>query len=269
MFSKLFTGITGCLIISNFAFSNGLIPFGGTPGVHAVYRGIWAVFDNPAGLADQTSFSTGISYHSQFLMQELSTKALAMVVPMKKAGNLGLGFQQFGYALYKDQRACLVYAKSFGPAVSAGIRFDYLATRFGENYGGASTISGSAGVIARVTEAIRIGVTVFNPQRAKFSKDGKERYPAIMLAGLSWNFGGETELALGISKAGNSKQIVQCALRYQVSPKFLLHGGVSNGADPFSFGYIFRIGRMEAGMASGYHNLLGFSPRFSLTFKNK
>jgi len=270
MFSKLFRGFTACLILSNLnSHSTGLIPYNGTPGVHAVYRGIWAVFDNPAGIAEQTAFSTGISYQSQFLMQELSTKALAMVIPMKKVGNLGVGYQQFGYELYKDQRGCLVYSKSFGTAVSAGVRFDYIASKFGGEYGSTSAITGSVGVIARITEAVRVGASVFNPQRAKFSDDGEERYPAIMMAGLSWNFGGETELGLGISKSGDSKHLFQCALRYQVSPKFILHGSVSNGADPFLFGYAFKIGKLEIGMASGYHQMLGFSPCFSLTFKNK
>jgi len=249
------------------SFSQGLIPFNGTPGVHAVYRGIWAVFDNPAGLSQEGAFSAGISYNSRFLMDELSAKAIAVVVPMKKAGNVGFGYQQFGYALYKDQHACLLYSKSFGANIAAGIRFDYLSTAFGGDYGNAAALTGSAGVIVRVSENIRLGATVFNPQRVEFSQDGKERYPGVIQAGMSWNFKGETELAIGISKTVNSKEILQTVFRYQVSKGFLLHGGVSNGHEPFSFGYVFKLSKFEICMASGYHYLLGFSPRFSLIFK--
>ncbi len=270
MFSKFFSGITGCLILANLcASSNGLFPFGGTPGVHGVYRGIWAVFDNPAGLAEEKYFSAGVSYQSRFLMQQLATKALAVVIPAKRAGNFGLGYQQFGYELYRDQRFCATFSRTFGGAVSAAIRLDYLAVRFGDDYGNSGAITGSAGVIAKVTDAIRVGVSVYNPQRAKFSRDGSERNPAIMTAAVSWNFKNETELALGVTKAGNLREILQCALRYEVSPRFLLHAGISNGVESFSFGYAFKIAKLEIGMASGYHQLLGFSPRFSLIFKNK
>lgn len=270
MFSKLFAGLTGCLLMSNlFSFSNGLLPFSATPGVHGVYRGLWAVFDNPAGIAQKKSFTAGASYQSRFLLQQLSAKAFAVVMPAGNVGGFGFGYQQFGYELYREQRACALYSRTFGTIVSAGIRFDYLSMRFGDTYGKTGIFTGSAGVIAKVTDELRVGVSVFNPQRAKVSKDGAEHYEAVMLAALSWNFANETELAVGITKGGNSKAIMQCGLRYEVSPKFLMHAGVSNGVESFSFGYTFQLSKIEIGMASGYHQLLGFSPRFTLIFKNK
>ncbi len=270
MFLKFFAGITGCLLVSNlFSFSNGLLPFGATPGVNGVYRGLWAVFDNPAGIAQEKNFTAGASYQSRFLLQQLSTKALALVMPAGNVGGFGFGYQQFGYELYREQRVCALYSRSFGTIVSAGIRFEYLSMRFGDTYGKTGMFTGSAGVIAKVTDELRVGVSIFNPQRVKFSENGDERYEAVMLAALSWNFENETELAVGLSKGGNNKAIVQCGIRYEVSPKFLLHAGLSNGVEPFSFGYTFQLAKMEIGMASGYHQLLGFSPRLTLIFKNK
>src|SRR4030095_153164 len=170
MFSKLFAGITGCLLFANLiSHANGLIPFNSTPGVHAVYRGIWAVFDNPAGIAEQDAFSAGVSYHSRFMLKELSDQAFAFTLPVKRVGCLGMGYHQFGYSLYKEQYAGLVYARSFGPVVSAGIRFDYIATHFGNEYSSDNLITGSAGVMARITESLRVGVSIFNPQRSAMS----------------------------------------------------------------------------------------------------
>ncbi len=269
MFFKLFNRIVLCALFSNISASGtGIFPFSGTTNVHAINRGIWAVFDNPAGITDETTFTSGFSYHSRFLMQEVSAKAFAVIVPLKKAGNAGIGYQQFGYSLYKEQHASVVFARNFGSAVSAGLRFDYLATRFGGDYGSTSAITGSAGVLARITSSIRVGVSVFNPQRAKFSADGKERFPVIMLAGASWNFGGDTELGLGVVKSNSGKELLKCAIRYQAATKFLIHAAIANGAEPFTFGYIIKFSKFEIGMSSGYHQLLGFSPSFSLVYKN-
>lgn len=268
MFFKLFTGITCCLSLSTLSlFSTGIFPHSVAPGVHAIHRGLWAVFDNPAGMAEQSAFSFGFSYHSGFLMEQVSSKSLALGFPLKKAGVIGFGYRQFGYSLYKDQHACLAFARSFGTAVTAGLRFDYLATRFGGEYGGTSAFTGSAGLIARITNSIRVGASIFNPQRVNFSSDGTYKYPAFMLAGASWNFGGETELALGIAKSSDSKEIWKCAIRYEVSKRFFIHAAIANGAEPFSFGYNFRFSKFDIGMTSGYHQLLGFSPAFSLIFK--
>jgi len=270
MLSKFFVSIAGYFIFSVFnLLGEGLVPYGGNPGVHAVYRGIWAVFDNPAGIAEQSSFEAGISYHTAFLLQELSDKSLAVVVPMGNVGIAALGYQQFGYALYKEQHGSLVYSRTFGGVVNAGIRFDYLTTKFGNDYGATTAVTGSAGLIARVTENVRIGLSVFNPQKVKFSANGTERYPANVLAGASWNFGGLTELGFGISKTSGNKEILQCKLNYMVSKKFLLYAGVANGAESFSFGYAFQFGKMNISMSSGYNFLLGFTPVFSLTFKSK
>jgi hypothetical protein len=224
---------------------------------------------NPAGIAEEQAFSAGSYYQSVFLMKQLSAAGFACVLPAGKAGNVGVAYKQFGYSLYKEQIAGLAFSRAFGTAVSVGIRFDYLSTRFGNDYGGSSTFTGTAGLIARVTESLRLGVSVFNPQRALMSDNGNYRYPAIMQAGCSWTFGTHTELEFGVSKSGNGKPILQCMVQYRASDRFKLFAGVSNGYEPFSLGYSFRVHKIEIGMSSGYHYWLGFSPRFLLIFKNK
>jgi len=199
----------------------------------------------------------------------MSEQAFALALPVKKVGCIGLGYHQFGYSLYKEQHAGLVYARSFDSVVSAGIRFDYVSTRFGNDYGQAGLLTGSAGIIARITEALRVGVSIFNPQRSAVSDDKNVRYPAVMQAGLSWTFKGETAIAIGVTKSSQQDKILQCGFRYQVSKRFLLHAAVSGGSDSFLFGYAFKISKIEIGMASGYQQQLGFSPRFLLTFKSK
>jgi hypothetical protein len=262
LYSLLLSGILNCN-------AGDIIPFSSTPGVHAIYRGLWAVFDNPAGCAQQTSFTAGAAYHSTFLLNEMAEQSFAVLLPIKKAGTTGLGYQQYGYSLYKEQRACLLFSRSFGTQVDAGVRLDYLSTRFGNDYGHSSAFTGSAGILFRITEPVRVGVSVFNPQRAALSKDSDTRYPAVMEAGVSWTFRSGAELAFGISKTVDRKEILITGLRYPVSKKFLLHASLSGGRDRILFGYSFRFSVFEIGMASGYHQDLGFSPGLMLTFQSK
>ncbi len=268
MFRNYFIGFTWFLLPVICSAGN-LVPFSASPGVHAVYRGIWSVFDNPAGCSQQTSFTAGSAYHSAFLLNEMAEQSFALLLPINKIGVTGLGYQQFGYSLYKEQRVCILFSRSFGTQVEAGVRLDYLSTRFGNDYGHSNAITGSAGILFRITEPIRVGVSVFNPQRAMFSKESDARYPAVMDAGISWTFRGGAELAFGMNKSSEMKEIFTAGLRYPVSKKFLLHASLSGGSDRILFGYSFRFSVFEIGMASGYHYSLGFSPRLLLTYQKK
>ena len=269
MFFKFFTGITCCLILSNlYSSGNGLTPQTLLTGVPAIHRSMWSVMGNPAGFAEEKSFSASSYYQSVFLLKQTSATGFVVVVPAGKVGNIGAVYRQFGYSLYKEQMASVAFSRTFGSVVSAAIRFDYLATRFGNEYGHSGAFTGSAGLIARFTESLRLGVCVFNPQRTPLSGNSEERYPGIMQAGVSWSFGNQSELQFGVSKAVDAKPILQCGIQYHVSERFHLHAGISNGYEPFSLGYSFRMGKLIIGMSSGYHYWLGFSPRFSITFKN-
>ncbi|MBL0339509.1 MAG: hypothetical protein IPP71_00435 [Bacteroidetes bacterium] len=157
----------------------------------------------------------------------------------------------------------------FGSAVTAGVRLDYLSKQFGNEYGGAYALTGSAGILIQLTRELRSGFYLHNPQRAKLSGAGSQRTPSLVSGGLQWNFGKHAELNLGVEKNSNEKVRLQCGFKYCMSDQFGMYGGVSSGKDAFHFGFQFKWNVLYFDFASGYNQLLGFSPKFSLIFKNK
>ncbi|HMT29208.1 MAG TPA: hypothetical protein PKD91_08015 [Bacteroidia bacterium] len=269
MYSKLFTGLIGGLIFLPAICNSTNLPSNPTLGTASLSNGLWSVLNNPAGLPGDGKFATGIYHDRTFLMKELSTSTFAISLPVKTTGAFGIGYRQFGYKLYKERDVGLCYAMKFGSAVTAGVRFDYFSTRFGNDYGGAYAFSGSAGLLIQLTRELRSGFYLHNPQRAKFSGNTNEKTPSLVSGGLQWNFGKHAELNFGVEKKSNEKERLQCGFRYTMSDQVGLYGGVSSGKDAFHFGFQFRLGNLYFDIASGYHQLIGFSPRFSLIFKSK
>ncbi len=227
-------------------------------------RSIWNLFYNPAGLAGIDKFSAGVFYRSPFLIDKIAHRGLAVAIPLGTAATSGIGVVQYGYELYRDQQLCLALSRLFGGAVAAGVRFDYFNEKFGGDYQGTSCLTGAAGIIAKLTPDLFLGVNVFNPQK---SKQGYEKKPASVSAGLKWAFGETAAIHADFMKASELKSQLSAGIRYSISKKFELMAGLSSGVERCYFGYRFSAGRLRIGMSSGYHGQLGFSPGFELFIK--
>ncbi len=269
MYSNLFSGLLGGLLLLP-AIGNSInLPSNPTLGTASLSNGLWSVLNNPAGLPGDGKFSTGFYHDRTFLMKELATSSFAISLPVKSNGAFGIGYKQFGYSLYKEMDVGFCYGMKFGSAVTAGVRFDYLSTRFGNEYGNAYAMTGSAGILIQLTRELQTGFYLHNPQRSKFSGNSNERTPSFASVGLKWNFGNHAEIDLGVEKKSIEKERLKCGFKYSLSNQFGFYGGVSSGKDAFHFGFQFRVSNFYFDVASGYDVLLGFSPGFSMIFKSK
>ncbi len=267
MISKFFCRpIGGLLTLSVMLVSSS---FGTVPvTVNTVVRtGLWSVLNNPAGLAPEDRVAAGFFHSQTFLLKELSTSAFGFSVPVKKRGAFGVGYSQFGYSLYRSRNARLCYAMHLGKSVDAGVGIDYYSIKFGNEYGGAATFTGSAGLQIRVTPELKAGFYVYNPQRARLSGTAAERIPSHAAVAFAWIFGTHAELNFGIEKWSDAKEQLQCGFDYHLSDKFALNAGIATGKDAFRFGFEYRMGSVNFQCASGYHVVTGFSPQFSMIFK--
>jgi hypothetical protein len=268
MNKPFFTGILICLFFSSAPETiSAQFISNPTAGITAIQNGLWSQVCNPSGLATENHFACGFYYQSAFMMQELANTGFAMSVSLGNFGAIGVSYQQFGYKYYKEQQTRLTIAKQLGKNVRAGVRFDYFSVAFGDNYGKSFLLSGTAGVQVAVTENLHVGFSIFNPHKAKFKGSSNWRYDSEILAGIGWKFGNHAQLALGAEKYVGTATLYTCTFDYSISKRFILQGGITNGGQPFFLGYVFRLGRIEIGMQSGYHELLGFSPQFSFNYR--
>lgn len=246
--------------------SGGLSPWSGGSSLKG---GLWSASGNISGIAAVTRFSAGVYYDSPMLLQELSHKGLATVFPLKKIGVFSFTFNRFGYSLYNETNLSAGFARKFGNSVMAGVRFDVLNTSFGNEYGSATTLTGSAGVTVFVNDEFACSFSVFNPAKVKISKTSGERYPLVAESMMGWFPGKHFEVTAGFSLNSERGKHIRVEVLYTPSKIFSLKCGIASGSTPIFFGYSFHFRQMAIGMMSGYHDVMGFSPQISLAFNRK
>ena len=131
---KLLLFLTIIILTSNLFAHDFINPIGGRAaamgGSSVASRGLWAMQNNPAGMAYLNKFSLGLYYENRWFLSETAYKSAALAVPIQ-FGCLGLSFNQFGSSKYSENKFGLAYAKDFGPYLQIGLQLDYLSISIG------------------------------------------------------------------------------------------------------------------------------------------
>ncbi|HDO28187.1 MAG TPA: hypothetical protein ENH02_08740 [Bacteroidetes bacterium] len=224
----------------------------------------WNIQNNQAGIALIDKYSAGIYYESRFLINRLSTKDVAVVVPTG-IGVLGATFNYFGYELYNEMKIGLVYARSFSPWFRMGLQLDYLITTLGDNYGSTGNVTFELGIQSDVAKNLTIGAWVYNPIQVKLADYNNEKIPAIFRLGLSWQILKGFIANVEAEKNTNIAPIlVRAGLEYGFNGKFFIRGGFSTQQEIFSMGFGMKIKFLRFDISAVMHQTLGFSPQSSL-----
>ena len=265
LFSILF------LTISTLSAHDFISPIGGRAaamgGSSVASRGLWAIQNNPAGLAYLNKFSFGLYYENRWLLPETAYKSGALALPTK-FGCLGLSFNQFGSSKYSENKFGLAYAKDFGPYFQMGLQLDYLLISSGDTYGRQSAITFELGIQSQVTEKLRLGTYIFNPVSFRLEQSlNQEKLPIVFRFGLAYqftkNFVGQCEIEKNTEHKGVS---LRGGLEYEAFKHFFIRAGVQTnpGLITFGLGYALSFARID--VAGQLHETLGPSIQVGLIF---
>ena len=97
-------------------------------------RGIWALQNNPAGLALTKEWGFGAYYENQWMLKETTFKSGGVAKAIEGIGCFGLSVNQFGGSNYSESKFGLAYARGFGPYLQIGLQLDYLLLHWGGDY---------------------------------------------------------------------------------------------------------------------------------------
>ncbi len=239
----------------------------------------WSVHNNQAGLGSFENIAVGFYYENRYLVNELSLKSGAFVLPTK-SGVFGLSYNHFGYSLYNESKVGLAYGRSFGNHFSAGVQLDYLHTKIAEDYGSKNTITFELGVLSNLTENFTIACHVFNPIGVKLDKDTDERIPVIIKLGASYSISDKLLIAIETEKDLEYKPLIRGGIEYQIIEQAIVRIGYStlpstSGSDSFSiasvytFGFGLNLKKFVVDISSSVHQVLGWSPQVSMIYKFK
>ena len=227
----------------------------------------WSAMNNQAGIALYEKPAVGIYYENRFLINELSSKSIAAILPTKY-GVFAATYNHFGYELYNDQKIGLAYARAFGKKLRIGLQLDYLQTTLGNNYGSKGNITFEIGLQTDISDNVTIGAWVFNPIMVKLAEYDDEKLPAVYRIGFVWHISDVFLATLEAEKSTAINPIIfRGGLEYELNSKFFFRTGFSTKKEIFSFGMGINIKHLIFNISAIMHESLGFSPQASLIFE--
>lgn len=260
------------LILSNYVSAQGLFPAGGRSmsmaNASATLTDVWGYHNNPGALAEIEEINIGLSYENRFLLKELQSQALAVVIPLK-IGVLSIGGHQYGYTQYRSLKAGLGYSMKLSENLSAGVQMNYQGLILAENYGSKNTATVEAGIYAKITEEWNIGIAVFNLGRAQLSAFEDDRFTTTMRLGTSYTFSEKVIVAVEVEKDIDYPVRIKSGVEYEAADHFFIRGGVASNPVDLTFGFGYAFKKIKLDLGSAYDRNLGWSPHFSLIFSTK
>lgn len=226
---------------------------------------VWSAAHNQAGLGFVRNTTAGIYYENRFLLKELSIRSGAVAIPVK-AGTIGLSLTDFGFALYKENKYSLSFAKAFSKTFSIGMALDYFSTRVAEGNGNFGAVVGELGIQAKPIHNLVIGAHLYNPTRSRLGKNTTERIPTILQLGMSYSFSPKVLVIAETEKDLSKKAIFKAGIEYQPLNNFYLRIGMSTEPVLTSFGFGVHLKNFQIDLSANYHQTLGITPQLGLTY---
>ncbi len=230
-------------------------------------QGLWAMQNNPAGMANLEKISLGLFYENRFMLAETAYKCGAFALPTK-FGCLGLSFNQFGSSTYNENKFGFSYAKDFGNYLQIGLQLDYLLLKIGNDYGKFSAVTFELGIQSQVTDKLTIGSYIFNPVNFRFDQTlNHEKLPVVMRFGLAYmftkDFVGQCEIEKNTEHEGVA---LRGGLEYEAVKNIFIRAGLQTNPGILSFGFGYYISFAQINVAAQLHNELGASVQIGMIF---
>ncbi len=226
---------------------------------------VWAFHHNPGALGAIEECTVGASYENRFLLKELQSQGVAAAIPLK-VGLISVGGQSFGYRQFRTIRGGLGYSMQLTEKFYAGVQVNYQMLQLSQNYGSRSAVTGEAGIYTRITNHWDIGASVFNIGRARLADAFDDRFTTLMRLGTSYRFSDKLLVVAEGEKDLDYDPRFKLGIEYQTIDNFFLRGGAATAPPELSFGLGYALKTIDISAGSAYHQILGWSPNFSLTY---
>ncbi len=240
---------------------------------------VWAVANNAAGLGTLTRPTAGAYFENRYLIPSLNVAAVALAVPLGMAepaaaglparasrGVVGLEAQRFGGVLYSEVRVGAAYGYQLG-VVRVGGRLDALQVSF-QDLGSRRTAVASLGGQADILpQRLTLGVYLYNLTQAKLADYQDERVPTVLRAGLAYRPGKQVLLLAEAEKDVEREAGFKAGIEYLPAPAVALRLGYASLSQQSTAGVGLRAGEWQLDYAAGWHQALGLSQYFSVSWQ--
>lgn len=233
-------------------------------GASATATDVWSAANNPAAMCWLEKSQLGLYTEQRFMEKNLNLAHISGVWRNKWL-HAGGQIHYFGYEAFNQQRLGLSLGKKLAENLSLGVQLNYLATNIRE-YGNAGAWVLGIGVLFKPIPQLTTAINLYNINQARYSRTITESVPAIARLGLSYEFSKKVTTTIETEQMLNQKTVFRGGLRYQLHESIALAIGAANNPVYYTFGVGLKMKQLKLDMASGIHEVLGFTPHLSLVF---
>ena len=238
----------------------------GMGGTALTMNDVYAVYNNPGAFGAMEKTAIGLNYENRFLLKELSTQAIAFGYHSKSSGNFGVQFQQYGFSLYREMQASLVYGRKLFKNFYGGFALNFHRIQLSENYGSKNTASGSLGIYYKASESLDFGVRIQNLSRTELAEFKDERLPTRFGLGAKYAFSEKVIWTIEAEKA--IVHPINIKSGFEIHPHEILYLRLGVNSYPFqsAFGFGLKFDKLQFDMSTLWHSTLGMSPSAGLKY---
>ncbi|MDR0811424.1 MAG: hypothetical protein LBN23_04010 [Paludibacter sp.] len=173
-------------------------------------------FCNPANTAFAESIEAGIQYENRYFLKELANRSINAILPTKYV-NISLAGSYFGYSYSNEILAGIGFSRNFSDAFSLGVQFNYLTAYFAAQNRYRSAFFPQIGANVRLSSAIYLGFSVFNPFQQNIKTEyAEKRLPSVFSLGMDYRLGEDFKTRLEIDKEISSNFRLAAGFEYSM-----------------------------------------------------
>lgn len=242
-------------------------PYLGIGAYSVNHTDVFSPLANTASLAALTQPAAGVHVENRFLLEELNTYSAIACFPTSK-GNFAVTADYSGFEDFNESQLGVAYARSLGPSLSAGVKFNYYAFRI-PRIAQSSTATMEFGLMVVLTEAVRAGFHVYNPVGGKLSPGVDEKLSGVYSFGIGYQASKDFYVTTQVKKEEGLAVDVLAAMQYDFAGAFFARAGVATQNRMFFGGAGWRTRRIRIAALASIHPQLGVSPGLMVTFEFK
>lgn len=222
----------------------------------------FSIFNNPAGLAQLNRREIGLYYSpAPFGFNQLANIYASYHEPTI-IGSFAVGFMNYGFDLYKENKISIAYANNVTNNFLLGATVSYQSVSI-KNYGSTGTLLVNIGGLFFIQNNLRLGFAFNNITRATYS-NYKNQIPIVFSTGLSYTLESNISINTAVIKELDLPASLRFGIEYNLLNYLDLRLGVSNMPRSFSSGIGINYSFVQLDYAVFTHQDLGLTHQVGL-----
>jgi len=233
-------------------------------GIGATLEGSDAVFNNFANSVSNDGLFLLANTQRRFSLSELTSASFGIQSSIQRFGHIGFAFSNYGFEEYSEQKISVLYARQLHKLISISANFDFNSIRVSE-YGSGSALSFGIGIAGKISEALKYGIYIFNPEKIEIAENTE--ILSSLRIGFSYIISQKVSSFVEMEKIVDEELNIIVGMEYLMADKVFLRVGANTNPGSVSFGLGYYLSNSLAfDGAVNYNTLLGLTPGLSLRY---